>query len=410
MNKMQRDEVSPAFRALSWSKLGRVFGVIFLAMLCTYIVDRLGLSQKLESKVLEWVMTESSPTPDIAIVQITNAEYNDKDFFGGRSPLNVEKLETLVGAIERSEPKAIAVDIDTSHPDFLGLHLDNSWHSPIIWERDILNEAEAGKIEPADVLGGQDRRLNSSAGIPLLQDDPEDKVTRLYTRCVDTTTTEGRKRLEPSFVFAAARAAQGQATKIAELCQNNPDPEQKFFIDWWPQSSWTVKDARDVWSTSARKEDGGQEQKVSDLSNRLVLLGGTYLDVDRHFTPLGKEPGVFVLANAIQTELDSPARAYSKRALFVWQVIAGTAFFIILHFSNFSLRKLLLFGLPIALGLTLVFSAATLSLLDAVGLQPYVHVVVANFLPMLVAVLVFDVIIEYIRGMVLPHWLESPHT
>lgn len=37
---------------------------------------------------------------------------------------------------------------------------------------------------------------------------------------------------------------------------------------------------------------------------KAVLLGGSYRDFDRHFTPLGVKTGVEILANAIQTELD----------------------------------------------------------------------------------------------------------
>ena len=414
MKKTQYDKASPAFRALSFSKLGRVFGVIFLAMLCTYIIDRLGLSQKLESKVLEWVMTRSGPTPDIAIVEISNAEYND--FFDGRSPLKPTKLQDLVGAIAKSGPRVIAVDIDTSHPDFRDLQLDKRWRFPIIWERDTLNVAETGKIEPTDILGGQDPRLNSSAGIPLLLDDPEDKVTRLYTRCINIGG-----HLEPSFTFAAAEAYRSGSSGVndpatAEPCgKNGFHSEQEFFIDWWPRSAWTVKAAGDVLVRSASEKDGVQPLSCSDvgvpvreLCGRLVLLGGTYLDVDRHFTPLGKEAGLFVLANSIQTDLDSPVRAYWKPGLLALQVIAGTALFLILHLCNFSLRKLLLCGSLVAVVLALGFGAVTVLLFRAFREQQFVHIVLANFLPMSVAVVMFD-IIEHIRGSVLPRWFESPH-
>jgi hypothetical protein len=53
-------------------------------------------------------------------------------------------------------------------------------------------------------------------------------------------------------------------------------------------------------------EQNQDNAKVKELNGKMVLLGGSYRDFDRHLTPLGKQArsGVEILANAIQTELD----------------------------------------------------------------------------------------------------------
>jgi CHASE2 domain len=400
MKKTQRD----AFKGISLSRLGRAFGFIILAIICTYTFNRLGLLHRPERAVLDWEMTgggqkinewlerlgipvrSGRTMSDIAVVTISNVEYNS--FFLGHSPLDPTKLRKLVDAIARNHPTAIAVDIDTSHPDFRDLKPDKNW-PPNIWERDILNTADAGEIEPTDILGGQDPSLNSRAGIPLLLDDAEDKETRLYTRCIETKGAV----LEPSFAFAAAEVYRsGNLARITELCRkNDADSKQQFFIQW---SHWRPIAAGQVLAHSDTKKNGGEEQALPALYKKLVLLGGTYLDVDRHFTPVGRIPGVFVLANAIQSELDSPVRAYSPWMLFILEFSAGTTLLVILRLGNFSLGKTLLFGLPMAFGLSLVFSLATL--IESGGLQQYVHVALANFVPTLLAVLMFE-IFEHMR-------------
>src|ERR1700738_2938749 len=169
---------------ISLARRGRSVAWILLAILCTYFLNRLEMLQGLERVVLDWEMTTSRrASGDIAIVGISDLEYDE--MFGGRSPLDPVQLRNLINALARSKPKAIGIDIDTSHPQFRNFKPDPSW-PPIVWERDILNAASGKEIEPADILGGQDPALNEGSGIPALLDDPLDKVTRLYSRCIDT--------------------------------------------------------------------------------------------------------------------------------------------------------------------------------------------------------------------------------
>ena len=103
------------------------------------------------------------------------------------SPLRAGKLHDLINAIALSRPAVIGVDIDTSHPQFRDFKIEGDW-PPIIWERDISTNGQIveGEEEPLDVLGGQNSNTNQNSGIPILLVDPEDKATRLYTRCLRT--------------------------------------------------------------------------------------------------------------------------------------------------------------------------------------------------------------------------------
>lgn len=348
-----------ATKGISRPKIYRAIWSIALAMLCTYAFNRLGLLHGPERLALDWEMRANANTSsDIAIVTISDAEYNG--LFHGHSPLDPITLRKLIDAIARSGPRAIAVDVDTSHPDFRALKPDPRW-PPIIWERDVLNAFGEGDLEPSDILGGQDPALNSRAGIPVLLDDPEDKVTRLYARCIAT-----KSGFQPSFVYAAAEAFKSYASPnnsaldhIKGLCRERggESAAERYFIRW---SRWTAIPADQVLYISGLKSDAGQEQAMPVLTGKLVLLGGTFLDVDRHYTPLGIIPGVLALASAVETELHPPQeQPYPEWALFLLEFAAGGVLLMTLHIGGFSLHKTLAIGLPIVVGLSLALSAIT---------------------------------------------------
>jgi len=229
----------------------------------------------------------------------------------------------------------------------------------------------------------------ATKGIPLLLDDVNDKITRLYTHCVET-----KVGLEPSFVFAAAEAYRHGFNQMGELCGNkDSDARERFFIRW---RYWTPIPAGLVLEVSGDKKHGGREEVLHELCGKLVIVGGTYLDMDQHFTPLGVTQGVFVLANAIHTELGSPSPEISKRAVLLLELCAGTALIVILEFGHFSLWMKGLFGLLIVFALCFVFTAATWVAFRSTGSQQYIHIAIANFLPILLAVLIFE-ILDHIR-------------
>lgn len=380
-------------RLLKLKRYRKAIPAILLAMSGTYILSRAGILHGLERLVLD---AEAAANPklstDVAVVNITNSDY-DK-LFDGRSPLYPEKLHDIISAIAVSQPAVIAVDIDTSHPQFQGLNVEKTW-PPVVWERDISthDSGTQGGIEPTDVLGAQSPRFNESSGMPALLDDPEDKVTRLYTRCVETKGGPGR-----SFAYAAVAAYQGVPNSAT--CENGiKAPMQPLFIRYSLRPGSTVyeKDAAQVLGLSGKQENGQAIHNIPQFKGKIVLLGGTYLDCDRHFTPIGSLPGVMVLANAIQTEINGGGVAARPRwFLFGIEFAASTLLVLLFHWLSLSPAKAFAWGLAA----TAVISLAA-SLWSFHTPSRFV-----NFAPTLLAVLIFETY-EHVRQESILSWKKA---
>ncbi len=342
------------FRRLPWV-------AILFALAGTYLLNRLGVLHGIEGWALDKELAASQqPSPDIVVVNINDDDYDNE--FGGQSPLNPTKLHDLIDAISKSGPAVIAVDIDTSDLRFRKqFTVENAWRNRLIWERDVASGSITRDTPPApvDVLGGQDPSLNLYSGIPELRDDPEDKVTRFYKRCIDT-----QAGLEPSFVYAVASAYRllqdETSVKTPAVCPDDlKDPMQVFLIRFplRPGSTVMVRDAAQVLGLAAEAKRAGGSA-FPDFTGKIVLLGGTYRDYDRHYTPIGYLPGVMVLANAIETELHGPPQKASSRfVLFLVEFVCGAVVLVILSYVQ-STMKVIVFGLALIVVIPLGFSLA----------------------------------------------------
>jgi CHASE2 domain-containing sensor protein len=373
-------------KAFLFARFRKAIPAILLAIAGTYVLSRLGTLHGLERMALDAEMTESHQvSPSICVVNITDADYDN--IFDGRSPLQPQKLHDLISAVALSGPAVIGVDIDTSHPQFQNLTIEPDW-PPVIWERDISTSkaTNESQMEPLDVLGGQNPRFNENSGIPVLLNDPEDKVTRFYTRCVDTDAGT-----EQTFVYAVATAylSAHRAPSLNTCANEIKGSKQPLFIRYALKQGAALyeRDASQVLGLSGTRETGGQSQIIPAFSKKIILIGGTYRDFDRHFTPIGTLPGTAVLANAIQTELDGGGtRAYSPWSLFLLEFLASALLVLLFHFFALSPWKTLAWGVPTTVAISLAFSFVSFRTFSRF----------ANFAPTLLAVLVFE-IYEHVR-------------
>lgn len=375
-----------------WKRLMRAVPVILFLSLLMWLFGRLGVLHKLETVVMDAQMKLSLlPTEsEVVIVDITTEDYKDKSLFNGSSPLNPQKLKELIDAIARGEPTVIGIDIDTSAPQFKNDFKVENWKPHIVWEREVAKLPENASIkvkekpEPLDVLGGSKDLdpANNSTGVALLIDD-EDNVTRRYRRLIPTTAGD-----LPSFPWAVITAfwKKDEHEKLDKLQGSTDDLLIMYFGDRSGSHRLRLRASKVL-------ELSRNWPANSPIGKKIVLLGGSYLDLDRHDTPLGWMSGLNVMANVIETELVTKLeagthKAPNKIAVFVLEVFEG--FVLILLFHIVRLRIALLLSLLVIPVLSIFCS------LIAYGTWAHFW----HFVPILIGLIIYELYEHYRRNAV----------
>jgi CHASE2 domain-containing sensor protein len=368
-------------------------------MVATYALSRSGALHGLEHMILDAEMHIQAPPPSpVAIVMITDADYDA--IFQGHSPLDPDRLHDIITDIAVSAPSVIGVDIDTSDPQFKTFKIEPEWRDVVRWERDVYVGSKEDDLEPLDILGGQDLSLNDKSGIPALLDDPEDRATRRYSHCIKTkgglnqsftssivaayssalpsnSTSESRIRCENS----SAQPSNSKAgSRISCESSSESDPMLIGFTERTKNSRFHIS-ASKVHQISGMPQENGQRNQIPELCHKIVLLGGSYRDYDRHFTPLGKLVGVEVLANAIETQASgNEVRAHEPWMLFMLDFVAASMLVLLFHLFPASVENYFAFALVLTVLIALFFSFVAFHSLSRF----------ADFWPTLLAVLLFE--------------------
>lgn len=330
-------------------------GMLFMLLLglFTLVSNRAGLLTYLETSFLDAQMKLDVPNQesDVVIVDITQNDF-EKIFDRKTRPLKPDALRELIDAVARGQPCVIGVDIDTHFPEFKNFKVTNEW-PPTIWSREIaeLPADITQKPRPLDVLGGQNPALNDKSGIPLLLDDPGSKTTRQYMRLIETSLGK-----QPSFPWAVYKQRQRRdcgGTTFPALNEST-DPLIIRYSRGQEGIGRTRISATNI--VEFAKDPNWSQNEL--IRNKIVLIGGSYLDEDRHDTPLGRMTGVEVMANVVESELAGggikPPNNWTFGLLLLFD-----GFLVIALFHLLPLRKALLLSLPVIVFLSLLCSFLT---------------------------------------------------
>src|SRR5919107_1131579 len=348
--------------------LMKVFVVMLLVFGFTYVGTRFDLLPEVERTASDIQMRSNPPREDThaVIVRITDRDY--RDYFNATSPLDSAALLRVIGAIAKTQPRVIAVDVDTEAASYASLEIPPDW-PPVVWAR-VARREPSGKLRPAGVLGG---RPAPCSGIVTLKAEG-DRVARRYQRmffedemadprlCEQAGEGEGdgayaggeelcrRERCPfPSFAWAVVNAydparfggKRRQSDLSAALAiefAGNPDAVAEEGREPEPGHDLTVRDVFDG-------TDGSQPAALRDrfkgiLKDKIVLLGGGYASArDMHATPLGLMTGVRINAQAVETELGGGGLPPPNRAVIVLLLLAENVF-IVLYFQSARYKKL----------------------------------------------------------------------
>jgi CHASE2 domain-containing sensor protein len=328
---------------------------LIVAVILSAVFYRLGVLHHIEPAFdqLEARLEEKRETSDVAIIVIDDGDY--QKLFQSKSPLDPNALLSLINAIAAGRPRLIGVDIDTSDPQFKAMAIP-SWWPPIIWHRgvrdDLTADIQLDRLRPADILGGRDP-LNSNSGLVLLI-DTEDSVTRRYQRLINTS--EGTL---PSFPWAVASRFDPTLTKTL-----TPSSDQLAI-----RYSRGANRFRLAASRVHELSKGSGWASHSPIEGRIVLLGGEFGSFDRHETPLGRMPGVEIMANAIETELSGGGH-HPPSSLVLILLLAVEGLVPVLIFHKFESEVIKPLALSVAV-MTIISLAFSILVYHSVTQLPY---------------------------------------
>jgi hypothetical protein len=314
----------------------QLLGTIVLLLLATgftLLLSRLSLFHRLESFSLNLEARLRSLPGESEVAMITISDEDYQNVFHGKSPLDPSQLEYVINLIAVGKPKVIGVDIDTSDQQFKNFHLEE-WWPPIVWQRELQSDPNLTVAPPLDVVGGKDPKLNENSGLAVLIDEGEDNLTIGYSRMI--TSSQG---LLPSFPWAVVKKF---PTKETNRLAPSTDPVEILYTDD-PEGTkrFTASVSRII---ELYRGEGWREN--SPIKNKIVILGGSYLQQDQHNTPLGPMVGAQVMTNVIETELRGggykiPATIKVVLLELVNGVIVALLFYLFRPFSAFVLGVLL---------------------------------------------------------------------
>jgi CHASE2 domain-containing sensor protein len=311
-----------------WRHLLKATPLILTVSLITFLLAHFGWLQIMETGGLDTLMRLRKPVKprDVSIVKITEEDY--EQIFESRYPLNPVKLKLLIDAIARGKPKLIAVDIDTSHPDFRSLQPDPKW-PPIVWAQSVsLPKNSNEKLKPIPVLGGQDIRVPT--GLAVLPNDSDGNI-RHFRR--EFETTNGTLPTFPAAILATWREASAGHPRSHESALQESKAEEEehnLVLDLTGEVfDFNPHKASDVLTVA----DGEGWQTDGPLKDQVVLLGGEYAAArDVYRTPLGEKYGVELMAHAVESELQGRTIAPVNEVLMILLEVAAGFLLVILNY------------------------------------------------------------------------------
>jgi CHASE2 domain-containing sensor protein len=294
--------------------------VLVAFSLLTLALEHMGWLNAFESFALDSLVLfrGQKPPSNVMIVTIDDQDY--RELFGGRSPLDADKLRQVLAAIAAGQPKAIGVDLENSDPRFA----DDSWPRAV-WARDgYVLEHDGGhgaqQIVRLPILGG--RFTEHAEGGEIATDPPSglvlyprdhDGVVRRYQRYFHSPRADPPSDLTgevDSLPWAIAkqyaRAMRAASEDPCPECERIESLEKQAGADALvlnfagEQYRFNRLNVRNL-LTAASKDYWAEN---SPLRDTIVILGGTYRAArDEYITPVGPRYGVELVAQAVASEL-----------------------------------------------------------------------------------------------------------
>lgn len=356
-------------------RLLRALPVILAVSLLTLGAEKMHWLKGFETTVFDAWFHVGRPQfrDNIVLVAIDQLDYRES--YGGVSPLDTGSLSKLLQRISDAGPTVVAVDIDTSAPQFSNLAQLNSpsksSKTPYVWAAGAAEYLDDGSIPaecsdgttppegvkcpdnsipvkrpgcsngaliPFRIAGGKVSVPKENWGIAISEEDHDGVIRHIPTSYL---TCSGAI---PSFPMAIAEKYVGHSLRA------DGDSEVKaYFKRYAFQKPFSSR----YFSYAHLGPDA--------LRRKIVIVGGTYSEAnDLHHTPMGIEPGMRIVASQVESLIDGSMYSANEYLMLMVDILVGGILVLIHHY--FSLGKALLLSLiaiPIlALSTSLVLFAS----------------------------------------------------
>lgn len=321
------------------------FGVGVGITVVLTLLSHFGYLRPFENKFRD-ILQHINPTKahDVAILFITPEEYQEG--FSGQSPLSRKRLATVVKALIKHKPRAIAMDLDLSDPTSEDEYFRNTLR---LAEENNIPIVIVGKLEPSS-HPPEEVPISSPYGEHQPHTTPEG---HLLFKSISPGKQWGELvmfggtifRLDPDHVLRKAEAVY-IVHKIKDNYTGKPSPVPSLpvaaaaaYLGLSQQELLSLlrEDPRHILLVDKRKVHGHHDIKIdihsdgritpfflgnyiyfyrehnlnglmtapapgnSIFKDKLVIIGGTYNPNDFFFTPIGRISGVEVMANITQS-------------------------------------------------------------------------------------------------------------
>ena len=300
--------------------------VVLTISAVVWVSGHVGLLTGLETVSLDAFLNfaQKADAKRVVVVEIDAEDY--RDLFHATSPLSPRVLRDVLAAIARGGPRLVGVDLIVEPAEILAARSREEDEAavwpPIVWVEDPFGAGSSHDGPKPGVVTG------SALFVP-----DRDHVVRRYARSVDSSGGghgghAGRRDTMPWAMIKVNCMLDPPDPLCGDLDLHDDSLSfvMNFAADQFEFRRMTVRDLL------AASKGASWGEADGPLRNRIVLLGGVYPSArDHHPTPTGWTAGVYILAQAIESELQHRGIRPLNEALMIALEVIGGLVIVLLH-------------------------------------------------------------------------------
>lgn len=242
---------------------------------------------QLDAQIVREVM-ESRKQDARHVVLVTIDAHEHARFFDSRIPLDPQKLMVAVERLLQEAPAVLVMDVDTEHSSFSAVKIPAA-AKPVVWAR-VIDESpvETGVYRSRPILGGN----------PSDSDLPPGHTSGIAAYGIELDFSI--RRFDRSFVIERA----GLRRTLAEeaVCQFRSTCGQPTTSS--PQRVRLFHHHYDFVHRPIGEFLDSKTGSGKEFADKIVVFGMSESHSDMHRTVVGEHPGMWLVASAIEHELN----------------------------------------------------------------------------------------------------------